>query len=85
MIYFGFEIVLAVILSPLADWLRNFVSSIVSGTLTAPFFALVLTVLYFRLSAAAEQAAPAAAAGPAEQPSAETPTEEPPPPPSPPA
>ena len=61
-IYFGFEIVLALILSPLADWLKNFVSSVVSGTLTAPFFALVLTVLYFRLSAAAEQVAPAAAA-----------------------
>jgi hypothetical protein len=79
-IYFGFEIVLSLILSPLADWLKNFVSSVVSGTLTAPFFALVLTVLYFRLSAAAEQVAPAAAAAPAEQPSAEPPTEEPPPP-----
>ena len=78
-IYFGFEIVLALILSPLADWLKNFVSSVVSGTLTAPFFALVLTVLYFRLSAAAEQVAPAAAA-PAEQPSAEPPSEELPPP-----
>ena len=79
MIYFGFEIVLALILSPLADWLKNFVSSVVSGTLTAPFFALVLTVLYFRLSAAAEQVAPAAAA-PAEQPFAEPPSEELPPP-----
>ena len=56
LIYFGFEIVLALILSPLADWLKNFVSTIVSGTLTAPFFALVLTVLYFRLSAAAQPA-----------------------------
>jgi hypothetical protein len=51
LIYFGFEIVLALILSPLADWLKNFVSTVVSGTLTAPFFALVLTVLYFRLAA----------------------------------
>jgi hypothetical protein len=51
LIYFGFEIVLALILTPLADWLKNFVSTIVSGTLTAPFFALVLTVLYFRLAA----------------------------------
>jgi hypothetical protein len=61
LIYFGFEIVLSLVLSPLADWLRNFVSTIVSGTLTAPFFALVLTVLYFRLSAAQQEAAPAAA------------------------
>jgi len=77
-IYFGFEIVLALILSPLADWLKNFVSSVVSGTLTAPFFALVLTVLYFRLSAAAEQVAPVAVA-PAEEPPAEAAPEEPPP------
>jgi len=77
-IYFGFEIVLALILSPLAGWLKNFVSSIVSGTLTAPFFALVLTVLYFRLSAAAEQVAPAAAA-PVEESPVEA-TDEPPPP-----
>lgn len=56
LIYFGFEIVLSLVLSPLADWLKNFVSTIVSGTLTAPFFALVLTVLYFRLSAAQQLA-----------------------------
>ena len=59
LIYFGFEIVLTLVLSPLADWIKNFVSTIVSGTLTAPFFALVLTVLYFRLSAAKELAAAA--------------------------
>jgi hypothetical protein len=81
LIYFGFEIVLALILSPLADWLKNFVSTIVSGTLTAPFFALVLTVLYFRLSAAAEQVAapmpsPAEGTPPGEEP---TSSEEPPP------
>jgi len=67
LIYVGFEIVLSLILSPLADWLKNFVSTVVSGTLTAPFFALVLTVLYFRLAAVhlpggapADQTAPAA-------------------------
>ena len=79
LIYFGFEIVLALILSPLADWVKNFVSTIVSGTLTAPFFALVLTVLYFRLIAAAEQVVPAAAAPQADEPQAETSSEEPPP------
>jgi len=76
--------VLALILSPLADWLKNFASTVVSGTLTAPFFALVLTVLYFRLSAAAaEQAAPAVAEPqpepepPAQSPPAEQPPESP--------
>jgi hypothetical protein len=54
----GFEIVLGLILTPLADWLREFVSNIVSGTLTAPFIAVVLTLLYFRLKAAKEPAAP---------------------------
>jgi hypothetical protein len=81
LIYFGFQIVLSLILTPLADWLKSFVSTIVSGTLTAPFFALVLTVLYFKLSSATEQVAPPLA-GPAEAtPPAEgqPPTEEPPP------
>jgi hypothetical protein len=59
----GFEIVLAIVLSPLADWLQNFVSSIVSGTLTTPFIALVWTLLYFRLRDA--KAAPAVAPPPA--------------------
>ena len=85
LIYFGFEIVLSLILSPLADWLKNFVSTIVSGTLTAPFFALVLTVLYFRLHGAQELAtappptATPPAAPPAEPPPAQSPPEEPPP------
>jgi hypothetical protein len=52
----GFEIVLGLILTPLADWLQSFVSQIVSGTLTAPFVAIVLTLLYFRLRAAKEPA-----------------------------
>jgi hypothetical protein len=79
LIYFGFEIVLTLVLSPLADWVKNFVSTIVSGTLTAPFFALVLTVLYFRLRAAHEQVAPATAGTPAAEQPAETPPEDPPP------
>ena len=68
----GFEIVLSLVLSPLADWLRSFVSQIVSGTLTAPFVATVLTLLYFRLRGAKEPAA--------EMPSAEMPPAEMPPP-----
>jgi hypothetical protein len=54
----GFQIVLTLVLSPLADWLQSFVSNIVSGTLTAPFIALVLTLLYFRLRGAKETPTP---------------------------
>jgi hypothetical protein len=53
----GFQIVLGLVLTPLADWLQSFVSQIVSGTLTAPFIAVVLTLLYLRLRAAKEPAA----------------------------
>ena len=52
----GVEIVLGLLLSPFADWLRGFLSNIVTGTLTAPVFAIVLTLLYFRLKAAKEPA-----------------------------
>jgi hypothetical protein len=52
----GFGIVLGLILSPLAPWLRGFISNVVSGTLTAPFVAVVLTLLYFRLRRAKEPA-----------------------------
>jgi len=60
LLFIGFQIVLGLILTPLADWLQSFVSQIVSGTLTSPFIAVVLTLLYFRLRAAKEpEAAPA--------------------------
>jgi hypothetical protein len=75
----GFQIVLSLILSPLADWLRGFISNIVSGTLTAPFIAVVLTLLYFRLRAAAEHVAARDVASAAVEPPAEAPTDEPPP------
>lgn len=45
-------LVLGLILSPLADVVGNFLSGVVSGTLVAPFLALVLTLGYFRLTAA---------------------------------
>jgi hypothetical protein len=45
----AFEIVLSIVLSPLADWLQSFVSNVVSGALTTPFIALMWTLLYFRL------------------------------------
>jgi hypothetical protein len=47
----GFSIVLGLILVPVADWLRDFISNVVSGTLTAPFIALTWTLLYYRLRA----------------------------------
>jgi hypothetical protein len=62
LLFIGFQIVLGLVLTPLADWLQSFVSQIVSGTLTSPFVAVVLTLLYFRLRAAKEpEAAPAPA------------------------
>jgi hypothetical protein len=53
----GFGLILNLILTPLADWLQSFVSQIVSGTLAAPFVAIVLTLLYFRLRQAKEPVA----------------------------
>ena len=60
----GFGIVLSIALTPFADWLRSFVSSVVSGTLTTPFIALVWTLLYLRLRDA--KAALSASSQPAE-------------------
>ena len=57
----GFEIVLAIVLSPLDGLASEPRSNIVSGTLTTPFIALVWTLLYFRLrDAKAQPADPAA-------------------------
>lgn len=50
----GFNILLSIVLAPLADWLQSFLSQFISGALTAPFTATVLTLLYFRLRAAKE-------------------------------
>lgn len=57
LILIGFGIALSIALTPFADWLRSFVSSVVAGTLTAPFIALVWTLLYLRLRDAKSQAA----------------------------
>ncbi len=46
------NIVLGLILAALPALARNFISSIVSGTLIAPFLALVVTLMYYRLTAA---------------------------------
>ncbi len=47
-----FDIVLGLILAALPLLARSFISSIVSGTLVAPFLALVVTLVYYRLTAA---------------------------------
>jgi hypothetical protein len=55
----AFSIVLSLVLTPVADWLQSFISNIVSGTLTAPFIAVVWTLLYHRLRGTAPAPAPA--------------------------
>jgi hypothetical protein len=52
LLYLAFIIVLALILVFLPAFVRSFISSIVVGTLVAPFLALVITLIYYRLSAA---------------------------------
>lgn len=57
----AFNIVLGIVLLPVADWLRSLLSNIISGTLVTPFVAVAWTLLYFRLRGAKEPAAPAPA------------------------
>ena len=49
-----FDIVIGLILIFLPVVARNAISSIISGTLVAPFLALVVTLVYYRLTAAHE-------------------------------
>ena len=91
LIYLAFIIVLALILVFLPTFLRSFLSSVVVGTLVAPFLALVITLIYYRLTAA-HASQPYTTTGPApatawEPPYPTTPadsTATPPPPPAPP-
>ena len=48
----AFAVVLSFALIGLPLWLRGFVYNIASGTLIAPFLALVATLIYYRLTAA---------------------------------
>ena len=52
LLYLALGIVVGLILAVLPTFLRNFVSTVVVGTLVAPFFALVITLIYYRLTAA---------------------------------
>jgi hypothetical protein len=52
LILIAFSIVLGLVLSLLPLFLRSFVNNVVTGTLIAPFLALVSTLIYYRLTAA---------------------------------
>src|SRR5215467_8548347 len=52
LILIAFSIVLGLILSLLPVFVRSFVNNVVTGTLIAPFLALVATLIYYRLIAA---------------------------------
>jgi hypothetical protein len=52
LVLIGAEIVIYVVLLPLPDAARSFIAEIVAGTLVAPFIAAVVTLIYYRLSAA---------------------------------
>jgi hypothetical protein len=52
LIYLALGIVVGLVLVFLPTFLRNFISTVVIGTLVAPFLALVVTLIYYRLTAA---------------------------------
>ncbi len=54
-------LLLALALSPLPEWLEQYVSDVVTNTLFAPFVALAFTLAYFRLREGRELPAPPAA------------------------
>jgi hypothetical protein len=66
LILIAFNIVLGFILLVLPVAARNLISNVVSGTLVAPFLALVVTLVYYRLTAAHGE--PAAEGGEATMP-----------------
>jgi hypothetical protein len=49
LVLIAFNLVLALILVPLNAAVQNFLSNVISGTLTAPFLALTWTLVYYRL------------------------------------
>jgi hypothetical protein len=59
LLFIAFRIVLGLVLLPVGDWLRSFLTEIVTGTLATPFVAVAWTLLYYRLRGAKEE--PAAA------------------------
>ena len=59
-----FVAIVSVILSPLADWLQNYVSNVVGSGIAAPFAAAAVMVMYFRLKEEKAGAATAPAVAP---------------------
>jgi hypothetical protein len=57
----AFNIVLGLLLLPVSDWLRSFLSNIIIGTVVTPFVVVTWTTLYYRLRAAKEPLAEAPA------------------------
>jgi uncharacterized protein UPF0259 len=57
--------IIIAILSPLSNWLGSFLADVIGGSLTAPFAALALTVMYFRLVGQTETAPATPLPGPA--------------------
>jgi len=60
LVYIGLSVVVRLLLTPFADWLEAFLSSVVVGTVATPFLAVAWTLLYFRLRRAKEETAPVA-------------------------
>jgi hypothetical protein len=58
------DIVLGLIFSPLPRLWRSGLSTIITGTIIAPFIALVVTLIYYRLVAAAAGGTPGGPGGP---------------------
>jgi hypothetical protein len=52
LILLAVDFVLSLAFSPLPYFLAHFLSSVIGGTLIAPFIAVVITLMYFRLSGA---------------------------------
>jgi len=52
LIWVAFNVVLGLVLLAVPAAVRSFVSSVVAGTLLAPFYALVVTLVYYRLAEA---------------------------------
>jgi hypothetical protein len=59
LIYLVFDVVLGLVLVALPNWLTGFLSGIVAGTLVAPFIAIVVTLIWYRLTAAHQGGTPA--------------------------
>jgi hypothetical protein len=81
LIVIGIGIILGAIATPIGDGeVSTWVASIVSATITAPIFAIAVTVLYYELAGGVVGPGPGAAAGEVTSP---PPPESPPPPPGP--